>query len=51
MDQQLQATLQSQTEKAKGFWRMRCEPMLANDELMEAKEIEIASLHAQLAAM
>ena len=42
--------LSSQTEKAKRFWRLRCEQMLAHDELIEAKENEIVSLHAQLAA-
>ena len=42
--------LSSQTEKAKQFWRLRCEQMLAHDELIEAKEDEIVSLHAQIAA-
>ena len=42
--------LSSQTEKAKRFWRLRCEQMLAHDVLIEAKENEIVSLQAQLAA-
>ena len=42
--------LSSQTEKAKRFWRLRCEHMLAHDQLIKAKENEIVSLHAQLAA-
>ena len=42
--------LNSQTEKAKRFWRLRCEQMLTHNELMETKESEIALLHAQLAA-
>ena len=46
----LSVALSSQTEKAKRFWRLRCEQMLAHDELIEAKENEIVSLHAQLAA-
>ena len=46
----LKAAVRSQTEKAKRFWRLRCEQMLAHDELIEAKESEIASLRAQLAA-
>lgn len=48
--ERLTAALSKQTEKAKRFWRLRCEQMLTHDEAMQAKEIEIASLHAQLAA-
>ena len=44
--EQLKAALNSQTEKAKRFWRLRCEQMLAHDELIEAKEGEIISLRA-----
>ena len=46
----LSVALSSQTEKAKRFWSLRCEQMLVHDELIEAKENEIVSLHAQLAA-
>ena len=49
--ERLKAALSSQTEKAKRFWRLRCEQMLAHDKLIEAKEGEIASLHARLAAL
>jgi len=49
--ERLKLELQSQTAKAKRFWRMRCEQMLESDELVEAKELEIASLRAQLAAI
>ena len=48
--EQLREALSSQTEKAKRFWRLRCEQMLTHDELIEAKEDEIALLHAQLVA-
>jgi len=48
--EQLRAEVRTQTAKAKRFWMMRCEQMLEKDELMEAKELEIASLRAQLAA-
>ena len=48
--EQLKAAVGSQIEKAKQFWRVRCEQMLDPDELIEAKENEIASLSAKLAA-
>ena len=44
----MKAKVHSQIAKAKRFWRMRCEQMLENDDLVEAKELEIASLWAQL---
>ena len=48
--ERLRAAVRSQTEKAKRFWRLRCEQMLEHDELIESKESEIASLRAQLVA-
>ena len=48
--ERLRASVRSQTEKAKRFWRLRCEQMLEHDELIESKESEIASLRAQLVA-
>ena len=47
--ERLQAELSKQTEKTRRFWRLRCEQMLEYDESTQAKEIEIALLHAQLA--
>jgi len=47
----IKAEVHSQTAKAKRFWRIRCEQMLESDELIEAKELEIASLRAQLASV
>ena len=49
--ERLKLEVQSQTAKAKRFWRMRCEQMLESDELIEAKELEIAYLQAQLAVI
>ena len=49
--EQLKVEVQSQTAKAKRFWRMKSEQMLENDELLEAKELKITSLQAQLAAI
>ena len=48
--ERLKAAVRSQTEKAKRFWRLRCDQMLAHDELIETKESEIASLCTQLVA-
>ena len=48
--ERLTAALNSQTDNAKRFWRLRCEQIQTHDELMEEKESEIALLHAQLAA-
>ena len=48
--ERLRAAVRNQTEKAKRFWRMRCEQILEHDELIESKESEIALLRAQLAA-
>ena len=48
--ERLKAAVRSQTEKAKRFWRLRCEQLLKHDELIELEESEIASLRAQLVA-
>ena len=45
--ERLRVAIRTQTEKAKRFWRLRCEQILEQDELIESKESEIASLRAQ----
>ena len=44
----LKASVQAEKLKAKRFWRLRCEQMLREEDLLQAKETEIAELREQL---
>ena len=44
----LKASVQAEKLKAKRFWRLHCEQMLREEDLLQAKETEIAELREQL---